>query len=61
MIDNIQFYLFVYRARNKLNEHIKQVEEWSDFNPELNKKNLLLSPFCGESACEDKIKEDSTR
>ncbi|XP_011692346.1 PREDICTED: bifunctional glutamate/proline--tRNA ligase [Wasmannia auropunctata] len=49
------------RARNKLNEHIKQIEKWSDFNPELNKKNLLLVPFCGEPTCEDKIKQDSTR
>ncbi|XP_018307906.1 bifunctional glutamate/proline--tRNA ligase isoform X2 [Mycetomoellerius zeteki] len=47
------------RARSKLNEHIKQVEKWNDFNPELNKKNLLLAPFCGDPACEDKIKEDS--
>lgn len=55
----MQFHLFVYRARSKLNEHIKQVEKWNDFNPELNKKNLLLAPFCGDPACEDKIKEDS--
>ncbi|KAG5307821.1 SYEP ligase, partial [Pseudoatta argentina] len=47
------------RAKSKLNEHIKKVEKWSDFNPELNKKNLLLAPFCGDPACEDKIKEDS--
>ncbi|XP_018370970.1 PREDICTED: bifunctional glutamate/proline--tRNA ligase [Trachymyrmex cornetzi] len=47
------------RARSKLNEHIKKVEKWSDFNPELNKKNLLLAPFCGDPACEDKIKEES--
>ncbi|XP_011063777.1 PREDICTED: bifunctional glutamate/proline--tRNA ligase [Acromyrmex echinatior] len=47
------------RAKSKLNEHVKKVEKWSDFNPELNKKNLLLVPFCGDPACEDKIKEDS--
>ncbi|KAG5332324.1 SYEP ligase, partial [Acromyrmex heyeri] len=47
------------RAKSKLNEHIKKVEKWSDFNPELNNKNLLLAPFCGDPACEDKIKEDS--
>ncbi|XP_012532883.1 bifunctional glutamate/proline--tRNA ligase [Monomorium pharaonis] len=48
------------RARTELNEHIKKVETWSDFCTELDNKNLLLSPFCGESACEDKIKEGST-
>ncbi|KAG5315822.1 SYEP ligase, partial [Acromyrmex insinuator] len=47
------------RAKSKLNEHVKKIEKWSDFNPELNKKNLLLVPFCGDPACEDKIKEDS--
>ncbi|KAL6440058.1 hypothetical protein ACFW04_002999 [Cataglyphis niger] len=49
------------RARKNLIAHIKQVENWSDFGAELNKKNLLLSPFCGESTCEDNIKADSTR
>ncbi|KAL0114050.1 hypothetical protein PUN28_011398 [Cardiocondyla obscurior] len=47
------------KATSKLYDHIKLVEKWSDFNAELDKKNLLLSPFCGEPSCEDKIKEDS--
>jgi len=55
------FLLFVYRARKDLNEHIKQIENWDDFSPELNKKNLLLSPFCGEQSCEEHIKADSAR
>jgi len=55
------FLLLVYRARKDLNEHIKQVENWDDFSPELNKKNLLLSPFCGEQSCEELIKADSAR
>lgn len=54
-------FFFLNRARDKLNNHVKLIENWNEFNPELNKKNLLLSPFCGESACEDNIKEDSTR
>ncbi|KAM0731770.1 Bifunctional glutamate/proline--tRNA ligase [Formica fusca] len=49
------------RARENLIAHIKQVENWSDFCTELNKKNLLLSPFCGELTCEDNIKADSAR
>lgn len=52
---------FFNRARKNLNEHIKQVEKWQDFCTELNKKNLLLSPFCGEPSCEDNIKADSAR
>ncbi|XP_076663274.1 glutamyl-prolyl-tRNA synthetase [Andrena cerasifolii] len=49
------------RARKNLNEHIKRADNWDDFCSELNKKNLLLSPFCGESPCEDNIKADSAR
>lgn len=61
LIVNIRFYLFVYRARANLNAHIKQVECWDNFVSELNKKNLLLSPFCGKLTCEDNIKTDSAR
>ncbi|XP_076223638.1 glutamyl-prolyl-tRNA synthetase [Nomia melanderi] len=49
------------KARKNLNEHIKRVDNWDDFCPELNKKNILLSPFCGEISCEDNIKADSAR
>ncbi|XP_076234604.1 glutamyl-prolyl-tRNA synthetase [Calliopsis andreniformis] len=49
------------KARQNLNEHIKQVENWDEFCSELNKKNILLSPFCGEPSCEDNIKADSAR
>lgn len=49
------------RARTNLNEHIKRVDTWNEFCSELNKKNMLLSPFCGELSCEDNIKADSAR
>ncbi|XP_071641765.1 uncharacterized protein [Temnothorax longispinosus] len=49
------------RARHKLYEHIKQVENWDEFKLELDEKNLLLSPFCGEPECEDNIKQQSAR
>ncbi|XP_066583726.1 bifunctional glutamate/proline--tRNA ligase isoform X2 [Prorops nasuta] len=49
------------RARIKLNEHIVQLDKWDNFCSELNKKNLILSPFCGEPSCEDNIKTDSAR
>ncbi|XP_015432761.1 PREDICTED: bifunctional glutamate/proline--tRNA ligase [Dufourea novaeangliae] len=49
------------KARQNLNEHTKVAENWNDFCSELNKKNILLSPFCGESCCEDNIKTDSAR
>lgn len=53
--------IFLNRARKNLNEHIKRAENWNDFCSELNKKNILLSPFCGEISCEDNIKADSAR
>lgn len=49
------------KARTNLNEHIKRVDTWNEFCSELNKKNMLLSPFCGELSCEDNIKADSAR
>ncbi|XP_054001719.1 bifunctional glutamate/proline--tRNA ligase [Hylaeus anthracinus] len=49
------------KARKDLNDHIKRVDTWIDFCSELNKKNILLSPFCGEMSCEDNIKADSAR
>ncbi|XP_014601281.1 PREDICTED: bifunctional glutamate/proline--tRNA ligase [Polistes canadensis] len=49
------------KAKKTLDDHIKKVEEWALFIVELNNKNLLLSPFCGEVSCEDNIKADSAR
>ncbi|XP_068987174.1 bifunctional glutamate/proline--tRNA ligase [Bombus flavifrons] len=49
------------KAKKNLNEHIKRADNWNEFCSYLNEKNILLSPFCGESSCEDKIKRDSAR
>ncbi|KOC60945.1 Bifunctional glutamate/proline--tRNA ligase [Habropoda laboriosa] len=49
------------KARENLNGHIKHADNWDAFCSHLNQKNLLLSPFCGESPCEDNIKADSAR
>lgn len=46
---------------NDLNSHIIQLKDWSQFTTNLDKKNLILCPFCGESSCEDKIKNESAR
>lgn len=50
-----------FRATKELEEHTVVVENFSDFIPELDKKNIILSPFCGEGSCEEKIKKESTR
>ncbi|XP_044017276.1 bifunctional glutamate/proline--tRNA ligase-like [Aphidius gifuensis] len=59
-LDNIQASMLA-KATSELNQHIIQTNEWTEFCKKLDEKNLLLSPFCGEISCEDKIKADSTR
>ena len=51
----------IIRAKKDMDEHIRQVEVWTDFCKYLDEKCLLLAPFCEQSECEDKIKKDSTR
>ena len=33
--------------------------DWSNFVPELNKKNICLVPWCNEMPCEEEIKKKS--
>lgn len=47
------------KARKDFDEHRVVVEEWEDFVPTLNNKNVILSPWCGVPECEDDIKEAS--
>ncbi|EDW14211.1 bifunctional glutamate/proline--tRNA ligase [Drosophila mojavensis] len=49
------------KAQLDLVSHTKLVKSWADFCGQLEKKNLLLAPFCGDTSCEDKIKADSAR
>ncbi|RVE44602.1 hypothetical protein evm_010740 [Chilo suppressalis] len=41
----------------RLSVHTK----WNDFTEALEKKHILMAPFCGEIPCEDNIKKDSAR
>uniref|UniRef100_A0A1A9WPS7 Bifunctional glutamate/proline--tRNA ligase n=1 Tax=Glossina brevipalpis TaxID=37001 RepID=A0A1A9WPS7_9MUSC len=49
------------KAKTDLTNHTKLTKNWSDFCQFLDRKNILLAPFCGETPCEDKIKADSAR
>ncbi|KAL9891652.1 glutamyl-prolyl-tRNA synthetase [Glossina fuscipes fuscipes] len=49
------------KARADLTSHTKLTKNWSDFCQSLDRKNVLLAPFCNETPCEDKIKADSAR
>lgn len=52
---------FDFRASKDLADHMIVVKDWSKFSPTLEGKNVILSPFCGEVSCEDRIKADSAR
>ncbi|XP_055373827.1 bifunctional glutamate/proline--tRNA ligase [Condylostylus longicornis] len=49
------------KARKDLNDHTKQTKNWADFCKLLDQKNMILTPFCGETSCEERIKADSAR
>ncbi|CAH1186812.1 unnamed protein product [Phyllotreta striolata] len=49
------------KASDDLNSHKVVLTDWSKFTPALDKKNIILAPFCGQIDCETKIKNDSTR
>ncbi|KAF7280930.1 hypothetical protein GWI33_005395 [Rhynchophorus ferrugineus] len=60
LLANIQESLFK-KASEDLNQHKVLLTDWSQFGSNLDNKNIILAPFCGESDCEDKIKADSAR
>ncbi|KAJ5938915.1 proline--tRNA ligase [Penicillium verhagenii] len=49
------------RAEATFAAHRKQITNWDEFVPELNKKNLLIVPSCLTEECEDQIKDMSAR
>ena len=50
----------LYRtALKQQRDHLKVIQKWSEFLPLLDQKNILVVPFCGEMACEDRIKADT--
>ncbi|XP_033229151.1 bifunctional glutamate/proline--tRNA ligase isoform X2 [Belonocnema kinseyi] len=60
LLEEIHASLFK-KAQEELTNHIKQAHEWADFCSHLDRKNLILAPFCGDISCEDNIKADSVR
>lgn len=60
LLEEIQQSLY-QKAEADLKSHTIICENWPKFVQKLNEKNVILSPFCGEVDCEDKIKEDSAK
>ena len=59
-LEEIQVAMFE-KAKSARDSHIVQVTEWKDFVPELEKNNLVLTPWCGgdNTEWEEKVKEMS--
>ncbi|VDO65169.1 unnamed protein product [Heligmosomoides polygyrus] len=55
---HVEMYNKVLAARD---EHMKVCYDFEEFKSLLDEKFILLSPFCGEIACEDEIKKASAR
>ncbi|CDK25481.1 unnamed protein product [Kuraishia capsulata CBS 1993] len=60
VLEDIQASLFA-NAKAKFDSHRVIVNEWKDFVPTLNKKNVILAPWCGVEECEDDIKDASSK
>ena len=50
LLEKIQKEMFA-KALAKLNEKKKQASNWGQFMTELNKKNVVLTPWCEEKHC----------
>lgn len=49
------------RAQKDLTEHTLVTDIWEEFCTALDKKMLIMAPFCGDIPCEDLIKKNSAR
>lgn len=60
LLDTIHKDMF-NKAKAQFDDHIKHVDTLEEFVPALNKKCVLMAPFCGGMECEDDIKERTSR
>lgn len=60
ILEEMQKDLFL-KAKESFDTHRVIVEEWKDFVPALNKKNVILAPWCGVEECEEDIKDASAK
>lgn len=44
-----------------MDSHITVTENWETLSADLDKKNIIMAPFCGRVECEELIKKDSAR
>jgi prolyl-tRNA synthetase len=58
MLEEIQAEMF-YNAKNLMQSRVIKVDLWQDFLVALNGKNLVLTPWCEQNACEEAVKKRS--
>lgn len=46
-------------AKEQRDSQLKRVTKWEDFVPNLDKKCIILTPWCQETKCEEEVKEQS--
>lgn len=56
MLEDIQLGM-LERARKERDEHLSVVTEWKDFIPALDKRNLVLAPWCETTESEEWVKK----
>ena len=52
---------FPRRAKEDYDSHIAVLDSWDEFCASLDKKMVIMAPFCGEIPCEDLVKKNSAR
>ncbi|QLQ78438.1 hypothetical protein HG537_0A06850 [Torulaspora globosa] len=60
ILEELQRDLYL-KAKELFDTHRVIVEDWKDFVPNLNRKNVILSPWCGVMECEEDIKDSSAK
>ncbi|KAL3874337.1 hypothetical protein ACJMK2_037366 [Sinanodonta woodiana] len=60
LLDDIHACLY-NKAKKELDEHMCVCETWEDLCNSLDKKKIIMAPFCGDIPCEERIKKDSAR
>lgn len=58
LLDKIQQEMY-QRALGRFNDKIKRAGSWQDFMLHLNSRNVVLTPWCENRECEEKVKERS--
>ncbi|KAI1016642.1 hypothetical protein LB504_007099 [Fusarium proliferatum] len=60
LLDQIQKDMYA-KANLAYSQHRKVIDNWEEVSPALDSKNVVLSPFCLDGKCEDRIKQLTTK